>query len=84
MKNIFNEEETEKHTKEIIKIARYLSIALLFLMVVLFKYNALYKVTADGEELGYVRSKNEIQNEINKILENKEDGVAFKNLEIGQ
>ena len=82
MKNILNEEETEKHTKEIIKIARYLSIALLFLMVVLFKFNALYKVTANGEELGYVRSKNEIQNEINKILESKEDGVAFKNLEI--
>ena len=39
MKNILNEEETGKHTKEIIKIARYLSIALLFLMVVLFKYN---------------------------------------------
>lgn len=82
MKSILNNQDTESHTKEIIKIAKYLSIALLFLMVVLFKYNALYKVTANGEELGYVRNKNEVQNEINTIIENKEDGVAFKNLEI--
>ena len=82
MKSILNNQDTENYTKEIIKIAKYLSIALLFLMVVLFKYNALYKVTANGEELGYIRNKNEIQNEINAIIENKEDGVAFKNLEI--
>ena len=70
------------HTKEIIKFTEIFSIMLLILFtVIIFKYNILFKITVNGEEIGYVTNKSEIENEINNYIENKEDGVAFRNLE---
>ena len=54
---------------------------LILFTVIIFKYNILFKITVNGEEIGYVTNKSEIENEINNYIENKEDGVAFRNLE---
>lgn len=54
---------------------------LILFTVILFRYNILFKITVNGEEIGYVTNKSEIENEINNYIENKEDGVAFKSLE---
>ncbi len=55
---------------------------LILFTIILFRYNILFKITANGEEIGYVTNKSEIENEINNYIEDKEDGVAFKNLEV--
>ena len=73
---------SKNHTKEIIKFTEiFATILLILFIVILFRYNILYKVTINGEEIGYVKNKNEIEEEINNYIENKEEGVAFRNLE---
>ena len=41
------------------------------------KYNTVYKVTLQGEELGYINSKEKIEDEINNIINNSEKEVSF-------
>ena len=73
---------SKNHTKEIIKFTEiFATILLILFIVILFRYNILYKVTINGEEIGYVKNKNEIEEEINNYIKNKEEGVAFRNLE---
>lgn len=55
---------------------------LILFTVILIKYNILFKVTVNGEAIGYVTNKYEIEEEINNYLESEEEGVAFRNLEV--
>lgn len=73
------------HTKEIIKITEIFAIMLLILFtVILLRYNILFKVTVNGEVIGYVANKYEIEEEVNSYIESEEEGVAFRNLEVKQ
>lgn len=55
---------------------------LILFTVILIKYNILLKVTVNGEAIGYVTNKYEIEEEINNYIESEEEGVAFRNLEV--
>lgn len=55
---------------------------LILFTVILIKYNILFKVTVNGEAIGYVTNKYEIEEEINNYIESEEEGVAFRNLEV--
>lgn len=55
---------------------------LILFTVILIRYNILFKVTVNGEVIGYVTNKYEIEEEINSYIESKEEGVAFRNLEV--
>ena len=55
---------------------------LVLFTVILIRYNILFKVTINDEAIGYVTNKYEIEEEINKYIESKEEGVAFRNLEV--
>lgn len=55
---------------------------LILFTVILIRYNILFKVTVDGEAIGYVTNKYEIEEEINNYIESEEEGVAFRNLEV--
>ena len=55
---------------------------LILFTVILIKYNILFKVTVNGEAIGYVTNKYEIEEEINNYIESVEVGVAFRNLEV--
>lgn len=80
--SIFNKHR-EIHTKEIIKLTELFAIMLLILFtVILIRYNILFKVTINGEAIGYVTNKYEIEEEINNYIESEEEGVAFRNLEV--
>lgn len=80
--NIFNENK-QIHTKELIRITQILTIILLVLFIVIFiKYDSLFQVSINGEVIGYVKNKNELETKINEYIESKEEGVAFRNLEV--
>ena len=55
---------------------------LILFTVILIRYIILFKVTVDGEAIGYVTNKYEIEEEINNYIESEEEGVAFRNLEV--
>lgn len=55
---------------------------LILFTVILIRYNILFKVTVNGEAIGYVTNKYEIEEEINSYIESEEEGVAFRNLEV--
>lgn len=55
---------------------------LILFTFILIRYNILFKVTVDGEAIGYVTNKYEIEEEINNYIESEEEGVAFRNLEV--
>ena len=44
---------------------------LILFTVILIRYNILFKVTINGEAIGYVTNKYEIEEEINNYIENK-------------
>lgn len=48
------------------------------------KYKPLYKVTLNGETIGYVENKNEFENAINKMVTVEEECVAFRTIEAEQ
>lgn len=67
------------HTKRSVKIFILLaiSIAIIAALVILF-YKPTYSVMINGEHVGYTQSKKELQEKINKYLENgDEEHVAF-------
>lgn len=55
---------------------------LILFTVILLRYNILFKVTVNGEVIGYVANKYEIEEEVNSYIESEEEGVAFRNLEV--
>lgn len=80
--NIFNENK-QIHTKELIRITQILAILLLALFIVIFiKYDSLFQVSINGEVIGYVKNKNELETKINEYIESEDEGVAFRNLEV--
>ena len=53
--------------------------------IIFIKYKPLYKVTIDGEVIGYLKDKNEFENRINEYINtNNEECIAFKTLETEQ
>lgn len=68
--------------KNIRKIFAMVLIATLFMIaIILLKYKPVYVVTLGEQEVGYIQSKIEFENEINNFLESKENEyVAFKTL----
>ena len=45
--------------------------------IALIKYEPAYKVTLDGEVIGYVRNKEKIENRLKEYLNTKEGNIAF-------
>jgi len=64
------------------KILKLITIALVIIMLVLMiKYKPLYKVTINGEDVGYIKDKKVFEMLISEeILENKSENVAFIDL----
>jgi len=69
-------------TKEVAKILKLITIALVMIMLILIiKYKPLYKVTINGEKVGYIKNKKTFEMLISEeILENKKENVAFIDL----
>lgn len=58
---------------------------LIILNIIVIKYKPLYKVTIDGEKIGYVEDKKEFENKINEYVNTTdEEYIAFKTVEVEQ
>ena len=70
------------YTKEMAKILKLITIALVIIMTILIiKYKPLYKVVIDGQEVGYIKNKKAFETQVSEeILENKAQGIAFVDL----
>ena len=70
------------YTKEMAKILKLITIALVIIMLILIvKYKPLYKVTINGESVGYINNKKAFETLVSEeILENKGESVAFVDL----
>lgn len=69
------------HIRNTVKVLSLvmLGIVLIFAAIVLI-YKPIYKVTLDGEKIGYCEDKNALQTKINKYMESGEEGqehIAF-------
>ena len=54
--------------------------AVIIVVAIILIYRPIYKVTMNGEEIGYCEDKDTLQNKINDYMENGEEGqknVAF-------
>lgn len=71
------------YTKEMTKILKLITIALIMIMLILIaKYRPLYKVTINGEEIGYIKNKKEFETKIDKeILKTEIEEIAFVDLD---
>ncbi len=57
------------HTKEFIKLLEITTIALFIVLTIIFiKYNPVYEVKIDGETIGYVKSKQAMEETINNEI----------------
>ena len=66
------------YTKEIFKLSKVISLGFLFIItIILIKYKPVYSVSIDGEEIGYIKDKNNIENYINDIYNTDELNIAF-------
>lgn len=66
------------YTKEIFKLSKVISLGFLFITtIILIKYKPVYSVSIDGEEIGYIKDKNNIENYINDIYNADETNIAF-------
>ena len=64
-------------TKEIIKLLEIVTIALFIILTIIFiKYNPVYEVKIDGETIGYIKSKQAMEETINNEI------LALDNLRI--
>ena len=70
------------YTKEMAKILKLITTALIIIILILIvKYRPLYKVTIDGEEVGYIKNKKALESQISEeILQTKSEGIAFIDL----
>ena len=64
------------------KILKLITLALIIItLILIIKYKPLYKVTIDGEQIGYIQNKKEFELLISKeILETKSENIAFIDL----
>ena len=57
------------YTKEAFKWINLIAIALIIIMTIIFiKYKPVYAVSIDGEQMGYILSKNNIETQIEEII----------------
>lgn len=70
------------YTKEMAKILKLITIALVIIMLVLIiKYKPLYKVTINGEDIGYIRDKKAFETLVSEeILVSKTEVISFIDL----
>lgn len=74
--------KTKYYTKEFFRVTRIATLALIIIIaIILIKYRPVYKVTVSGNEMGYVKNKDEFNQMIKaKILEPTESNVVFVEL----
>jgi murein DD-endopeptidase MepM/ murein hydrolase activator NlpD len=71
-----------KHTKDIIKPLKITILSISFLAVVFFvKYKPVYTVTVDGDTLGYVKEKTDLESELTKYINHREGTIALIDIE---
>src|SRR5574344_1005323 len=65
------------------RLAKIIIAALIIILVmILFKYKIVYKVTISGEEIGYISNKNEFEKLLNdEILNPNKDNIAYVDIE---
>ena len=82
MNYILSKPKTKYCTKEIFKIAKYVLIAMLIVFaIIIIKYRPVYEVYLNGESIGFIKDKTEMENIINnKILASDNPCVVFKTL----
>jgi len=70
------------YTKEMAKILKLITVALVIIITILiFKYKPLYKVTINGEEIGYIKNKREFESLVSEqILKSEGENIAFIDL----
>jgi len=64
------------------KILKLITVALVIIITILiFKYKPLYKVTINGEEIGYIKNKREFESLVSEqILKSEGENIAFIDL----
>lgn len=68
--------------RKIINVLKIIIAAILLLLVILLiKFKPMYKVTFNGETLGYVTSKSEVKKLINNYINSNEGNIAFVDVE---
>ena len=66
------------YTKEIFKLSKIILLGLLLITtIILIKYKPVYSVYIDGNEIGYIDNKNDVEDYINHICNSNEANVAF-------
>lgn len=75
--NFILESKIKSCTKDGVKVIGLILLSIMFLICVLFvKYKPVYIVTLSGKTLGYVESKKELDNKIEKYINNKTGTIA--------
>lgn len=71
-------QKIKHYTKEIIKYCNIIAVAaILILIIVMMKYKPLYKVTVDGETVGYIENKEQLEAQIEEIKNPEAVNIAF-------
>lgn len=72
------------YTKETFKFINIIAIGVIIILGILsFKYKSVYAVYLNGEEVGYVKSRNDFENLIEeKLYDNKEENIAFSTINV--
>lgn len=82
MKFILNK-RIKYYTKETIRWINLIAIALFIIMtMVFFKYKLVCKVSLAGEQIGYVANQKSFEEKIEKMINNKEENIAFIDIEV--
>ena len=87
MKESVNILKSKRRMKDYTKaILKYTSVIILGIFIILsiiyISFKPVYKVTLDGEEIGYVTDKNSIEQSIDEYINDVEGTVAFKRLSV--
>lgn len=65
-------------TKDVVKVIGLILLSIIFLIFIIFlKFKPVYIVTLSGQTLGYVESKDELNKEIEKYMNNKTGTIAI-------
>ena len=83
MKFILNK-QIKYYTKETIKFINLIAVALFIVMAMIFmKYKPVYSVSISGEQVGYIKNKQEIENRVQDIiLQEGKENIAYVNMDI--
>lgn len=70
------------YTKELAKILKLITIALVIIIaMLLIKYRPLYKITINGEDIGYIKNKKAFETLVSdSIIKNNSENIAFVDL----